>query len=66
VTAILVPAAGVVADAALARALQDHVKTRLAAHSYPRSVVFRDALPMTATGKVMRGEIRRALTKELP
>ena len=66
VTAVVVPAAGVLPDAALARALQDHVKTRLAAHSYPRRVIFQDALPLTATGKVMRGVLRRALTKEAP
>ena len=63
VTAIVVPAPGVVADAALARALQDHVKTRLAGHSYPRQVIFRDALPLTATGKIMRGELRRSLSQ---
>ncbi|TCZ55071.1 acyl-CoA synthetase [Roseicella aquatilis] len=63
VTAIVVPVPGVTADAALARALQDHVKTRLAAHSYPRQVIFQDALPLTATGKVMRGELRRRMTR---
>jgi acetyl-CoA synthetase len=66
VTAVVVPASGVLPDAALARALQDHVKIRLAAHSYPRRVIFQDALPLTATGKVMRGVLRRALTKEAP
>ncbi len=63
VTAIVVPAPGVRADDALARELQDHVKTRLAAHSYPRQVIFQDALPLTATGKVMRGELRRRMTQ---
>lgn len=43
----------------LAREIQDFVKTRLAAHEYPRHVEFVDALPMTATGKVMRRELRR-------
>jgi acetyl-CoA synthetase len=42
----------------LAREIQDFVKTRLAAHEYPRLVEFVDALPMTATGKVMRRELR--------
>jgi acetyl-CoA synthetase len=64
VTAVIVPAPGVVADAALATALQDHVKSRLAAHAYPRNVHFTEALPLTATGKVMRGELRRRLTEE--
>ena len=43
---------------ALAREIQEHVKTRLAAHEYPREVDFVTALPMTATGKIMRGELR--------
>ena len=43
----------------LAREIQDFVKTRLAAHEYPRLVEFVDALPMTATGKVMRRELRK-------
>jgi acetyl-CoA synthetase len=59
VTAVIVPAPGVTADAALARALQDHVKSRLAGHAYPRQVLFTGALPLTATGKVMRGALRR-------
>ena len=63
VTAVIVPAPGIVADDALARRLQDHVKTRLAAHAYPRQVRFAEALPMTATGKVMRGELRRRYTE---
>ncbi len=45
-------------DAALARAIQEHVRTRLAAHEYPRDVEFIDALPLTATGKIMRRELR--------
>jgi acetyl-CoA synthetase len=42
----------------LAREIQDFIKTQLAAHEYPRLVEFVDALPMTATGKVMRRELR--------
>jgi acetyl-CoA synthetase len=42
----------------LARAIQDHVKTRLAAHEYPRLVEFVAELPLTATGKIMRRELR--------
>ena len=63
VTAIVVPAPGVAGDAALAAELQTYVKTRLAAHSYPRQVIFQDALPLTATGKVMRGELRKRMTQ---
>jgi acetyl-CoA synthetase len=61
VTAVIVPAPGVAPDAALAAALQQHVRSRLAAHAYPRRVEFVEALPLTATGKVMRGELRRRL-----
>jgi acetyl-CoA synthetase len=34
------------------------VKVKLAAHEYPRFVQFTDHLPMTATGKVLRRELR--------
>ena len=61
VTAIIVARAGSVASDELASALQDFVRDRLAAHLYPRRVVFTEALPMTATGKVMRGDLRRSL-----
>lgn len=43
---------------ALARDIQNFVKTRLAAHEYPRDIEFIDKLPMTATGKVMRRALR--------
>ncbi|QWG14151.1 acyl-CoA synthetase [Bradyrhizobium sediminis] len=43
---------------ALAREIQDFVKVQLAAHEYPRFVQFTDTLPMTATGKVLRPELR--------
>ena len=43
---------------ALAREIQDFVKVQLAAHEYPRFVQFADTLPMTATGKVLRRELR--------
>ena len=45
-------------DETLKREIQDHVRTRLAAHEYPREVVFIDELPMTTTGKVMRRVLR--------
>jgi acetyl-CoA synthetase len=43
---------------ALAREIQDFVKVQLAAHEYPRFVQFAESLPMTATGKVLRRELR--------
>lgn len=43
---------------ALVKEIQMHVKTRLAAHEYPREVSFVDALPMTTTGKIIRKALR--------
>ncbi len=43
---------------ALAAELQAHVRNRLSAHEYPRHVAFTDALPMTATGKILRRDLR--------
>jgi acetyl-CoA synthetase len=43
---------------ALAREVQEFVRSRLAAHEYPRAVEFVGELPMTATGKIMRRVLR--------
>jgi long-chain acyl-CoA synthetase len=32
-------------------------REQLAAYKYPRMVEFRDALPMTATGKILKREL---------
>ncbi len=45
-------------DAALARALQDHVKATIAPYKYPRAVEFVPALPKTLTGKLQRYRLR--------
>ena len=42
----------------LAAELQDFVRTRLAAHEYPREVAFIDQMPMTTTGKIIRRLLR--------
>jgi acetyl-CoA synthetase len=42
----------------LATEIQEFVRTQLAAHEYPRLLEFVDTLPMTATGKIMRRELR--------
>ena len=39
--------------------LQDHVRTRLAAHEVPREIEYRADLPRTATGKIMRRELKK-------
>jgi acetyl-CoA synthetase len=49
---------GVRGDDALAQALQDHVRTRLARHLYPRGVSFIVAMPRTVTGKTRRDVLR--------
>ena len=50
---------------ALALELQNWVKTRYAAHAYPRTVHFIEALPKTASGKIQRVELRLARRAEL-
>ena len=45
-------------DAALEAEIRQFVKTRLSPHEYPRMIEFRDSLPMTATGKIRRKELR--------
>ncbi|GAB3126013.1 acyl-CoA synthetase [Novispirillum itersonii] len=45
-------------DAALAEDIQMFIKTRMAAHAYPRAVEFMDSLPMTPTGKIRRRDLR--------
>jgi acetyl-CoA synthetase len=62
VTAFVVLNPGYQASDALVQTLQQHVKTHLAAHEYPRAIHFVDALPMTATGKVIRRELRERVT----
>ena len=47
------------ASEGLAAALQEHVKTRLAAYKYPRWVEFANELPKTATGKIQRYRLRQ-------
>ncbi len=43
---------------ALVKALQAHVKGKLAPYEYPKEIEFVDALPMTTTGKVQRRVLR--------
>jgi acetyl-CoA synthetase len=58
VKAFIVLAPGRSPSDALTAEIQDFVRTRLAAHEYPREIAYIDALPLTATGKVMRRELR--------
>ena len=45
-------------DAALVKALQDHVKAAIAPYKYPREIAFVSELPRTATGKIQRHRLR--------
>ena len=53
------------ASDALAAEIQDHVKRVTAPYKYPRAVAFVDALPKTATGKILRRDLKaRAFSGE--
>jgi acetyl-CoA synthetase len=58
VKAFIVLKAGHAPSDALAADIQNFVRTRLAAHEYPREVAFVESLPLTTTGKVIRRELR--------
>lgn len=58
VEAHVVLVAGVAADEATVKRLQDHVKALIAPYKYPRSVKFLEVLPKTATGKIQRFRLR--------
>ena len=45
-------------DDDLAREIQAHVKSQLAAHEYPREVEFVAEMPLTSTGKIIRRVLR--------
>lgn len=49
---------GVVADAGLAPALQEQVKSKAGPWKYPRWIEFAESLPKTATGKIQRFKLR--------
>jgi 2-aminobenzoate-CoA ligase len=59
VKAFVVLRPGFQPDAALVRALQDHVKGDIAPYKYPRAIEFRAALPKTPSGKIQRSVLRK-------
>ena len=59
VKAFVVPKADVIPGPEVAEDIKNFVKTRLAAHEYPRKVEFVNELPMTATGKIMRRVLKK-------
>jgi acetyl-CoA synthetase len=59
VKAFIVLKPGEAQSPALADEIKAFVRNRLAAHEYPRQIEFIDALPLTATGKIIRRELRQ-------
>lgn len=51
---------GHMGDAAMVKALQDHVKATIAPFKYPREIEFVNQLPRTETGKLQRFRLRQA------
>ncbi|HZT19055.1 MAG TPA: benzoate-CoA ligase family protein [Dongiaceae bacterium] len=64
VKAYVVLRAGEADDAAMVKALQDHVKREIAPYKCPRAIAFVAALPRTQTGKLQRFELRRLAAEE--
>lgn len=50
---------GHVGDAAMVKALQEHVKSIIAPYKYPREIEFVASLPRTETGKLQRFKLRQ-------
>jgi acetyl-CoA synthetase len=59
VKAFIVPKSDVTTGPELETEIKNFVKKRLAAHEYPREIEFVKELPMTATGKIMRKELKK-------
>jgi len=59
VRAVVVARPGYEPSPALARTLQEHVKTQTAPYKYPRIVDFATELPRTTSGKIRRAALRR-------
>jgi acetyl-CoA synthetase len=58
VKAFVLPKPGYAPSDALAAEIQAFVRERLAAYQYPREIEFVTELPMTATGKIRRKDLR--------
>jgi acetyl-CoA synthetase len=59
VKAFIVTKPGVEPSPEIEEDIKNYVKVRLAAHEYPREIEFVKELPMTATGKIMRKELKK-------
>lgn len=65
VKAFIVLRDGVTPSTELVHEVRDFVRTRLAAHEYPRMVEFVPELPMTTTGKIRRKDLREREVQRL-
>ena len=63
IKAYIVLRPGHVGNSMLTDSIRESVRSRLARHETPREIEFVDALPMTATGKIMRRELRESARK---
>jgi len=63
---VAVPRHGFVPDAATGSEVAAHVAARLGSTMRPAAVIWVDALPVTRSGKILRGVIRRLLRGEAP
>ena len=63
VKAFIVLKPEITADETLENEIKNFVRHRLAAHEYPRLIEFIASLPMTATGKIIRKDLRRRKEK---
>jgi acyl-coenzyme A synthetase/AMP-(fatty) acid ligase len=66
VRAVVVLRDGVAAGDALARELQEHVKSETAPYKYPRIVEFAESLPKTTSGKIRRALLREGVAPPPP
>lgn len=65
VKAYVVLADGQQGSDALVEALQQHVRSRLSTHSFPREIEFVDELPKTSSGKIQRFVLRQRAEQEV-
>jgi acetyl-CoA synthetase len=59
IKAFIVLKSGIKPADSLAQEIQESVKKRLSKHSFPREIEFLPELPKTASGKIMRRELRK-------
>jgi acetyl-CoA synthetase len=64
VVAFVVPTGEHQPSEELAEELQEHVKSNLAAHAYPREIHFREELPKTPSGKIQRFLLRSEVEQD--